>query len=58
MKWILRYLGGTSRVCLCFGSCESMLNGYTDVDMAGDVDSKKSTFGYVSHLVSINLRGG
>jgi len=24
-----------------------MLNGYTDTDMAGDVDSKKSTSGYM-----------
>jgi len=44
MKWILMYLKGTSRVCLCFGSGKPLLNGYTDADMVGDVDSRKSTF--------------
>jgi len=38
VKWILRYLKGTSRVCLCFGSGKPVLNSYTDADMAGDVD--------------------
>ena len=42
VKWILRYLRGTSKVCLCFGNCEPMLDRYTDSDMAGDVDSMKS----------------
>ena len=47
MKWILRYLRGTSKVCLCFGSGEPMLDGYTDSDMASDVDSKKSISGFL-----------
>ena len=47
MKWILRYLKGTSRVCLCFGSGKPVLNGYTDANMAGDVDSRKFTSGYM-----------
>ncbi|KAG8645907.1 hypothetical protein MANES_10G105950v8, partial [Manihot esculenta] len=47
VKWILRYLRGTSKLCLCFGSSEPVLVGYTDVDMAGDVDSRKSTSGYL-----------
>ena len=47
MKWILRYLRGTSRVCLCFGSGEPILEGYTDSDMVGDVDSRKSTSGFL-----------
>ena len=42
VKWILRYLRGTSKVCLCFCSGESMLDGYTDSNMAGDVNSMKS----------------
>ena len=42
VKWILRHLRGTSKVYLCFGSGEPMLDGYIDSDMAGDVDSKKS----------------
>ena len=32
---------GTSRVCLEFGDNQTMLDGYTDVDMFGDIDSKK-----------------
>ena len=30
VKWILRYLKGTSRVCLCFGYGNPMLDGYID----------------------------
>jgi len=51
VKWILRYLRGTSRLCLCFGSDEPVLEGYTDADMAGDTDSKKSTSGFLMTFV-------
>ncbi|KAK4414728.1 Retrovirus-related Pol polyprotein from transposon TNT 1-94 [Sesamum alatum] len=37
-----RTIEGTSRVCLCFGNGKPVLAGYTDADMAGDVDSIKS----------------
>jgi len=47
MKWILMYLKGTSRVCLCLGSGKLVLNGYTNAYMAGDVDSRKSTSCYM-----------
>ncbi|KAI4334907.1 hypothetical protein L6164_013609 [Bauhinia variegata] len=47
VKWILRYLKGTSRFCLCFGAGKPVLDGYTDADMVGDVDSRKSTSGYM-----------
>ena len=47
MKWILRYLRGTSSVCLCFGSGEPMLGGYTYSDMVGDVDSRKFILGFL-----------
>ena len=47
VKWILRYLRGTSKVCLKFGENQTILDGYTDADMAGDVDSRKSTSGYL-----------
>lgn len=43
VKWILRYLRGTSRLCLCFGSGQPVLDGYSDADMARDYDSRKST---------------
>ncbi|CAL9003905.1 unnamed protein product [Prunus brigantina] len=47
VKWILRYLRGTSKMSLCFGGGKPELIGYTDADMAGDLDSKKSTSGYL-----------
>ena len=47
VKWILRYLRGTANVCLCFGSGKSMLEGFVDADMAGDIDTRKSTSGYL-----------
>lgn len=36
-----------SQLCLCFGSQKPVLVGYTDADMAGDVDKRKSTSGYL-----------
>ena len=47
MKWILRYLRGSSDECLCFGASDPILKGYTDADMAGDLDNRKSTTGYL-----------
>ena len=47
VKWILRYMRGTSKMCLCFGSVEPMLDGYIDSNMAGDVDSRKSISGFM-----------
>ena len=41
------YLKGTSKVCLKFGVEKSVLEGFTDSDMSGDVDSRRSTLGYV-----------
>nr|AAV88069.1 hypothetical retrotransposon [Ipomoea batatas] len=47
VKWILRYLRGTSSLSLCFGTGKPILTGYTDSDMAGDIDTRKSTSGYL-----------
>jgi hypothetical protein len=47
VKWILRYLRGTSTHALCFGGSNIVLQGYVDSDMAGDKDSRRSTTGYV-----------
>jgi len=47
VKWILRYLCGTTSLRLCFGGDKPTLVGYTDSDMAGDIDSRKSTSGYL-----------
>ena len=48
MKWILRYLRGTTKRRLCFGNGDPVLEVYTDADIAGDVDSRKSTSGYIT----------
>ena len=47
VKWILRYLRNTSKTCLCFGTDKLVLVGCTDANMVGDIDSRKSTFGYL-----------
>ena len=47
VKWIFRYLRGSSKLCLRFGGSEPVLEGYTDADMAGDIDHKRSTSGYL-----------
>nr|KYP77046.1 Retrovirus-related Pol polyprotein from transposon TNT 1-94 [Cajanus cajan] len=47
VKWILRYLRGTSGLKLYFGGDKPTLVGYSDSDMAGDIDSRKSTSGYL-----------
>ena len=38
----MRYLRGTSKLKLTFGSGKPVLIGYTDSNMAGDVDNRKS----------------
>jgi hypothetical protein len=47
VKWILRYLRGTTTHALCFGGSDTFLQGYVDLDMAGDKDNRRSTTGYV-----------
>ena len=51
MKCIFKYLRGTSKACLSFGGSEPYLEGYTDFDMAGDLDCRKSTSGYLFTFV-------
>jgi hypothetical protein len=47
-KWILRYLKGIINHYICFGDKNnSVLEAYTDTDWTGDIDSRKSTFGYL-----------
>ena len=47
VKGIMRYLNGTQKVCICFGSKGSNVEGYTDADYVGDMDKRRSTLGYV-----------
>ena len=47
VKWLLRYLIGTSGMALCYGRNEVVLEGFVDADFGGCQDSSKSTSGYV-----------
>jgi ATP-binding cassette subfamily B (MDR/TAP) protein 1 len=47
VKWILRYLRGTSTLYLCFGNSKSILQGFADVDMVGGLDDRRSTSGFL-----------
>ena len=44
---VVRYLAGTPTAGVTFGGSEAPLVGYCDADYAGDVDSRRSTTGYV-----------
>ena len=55
IKWILRYLKGSSNTCLCFTSASLKLQGYIDVDFAGGIDNRKNTIGFVFTLGSIAI---
>ncbi|RDX69178.1 hypothetical protein CR513_51740, partial [Mucuna pruriens] len=51
VKWILRYLHDTSDLRLFFGGNKPTLVGYSESDMAGDIDSRKSTLGYLIKFI-------
>ena len=53
LKRILKYLKATGDHCLCFsgsGPNPNVLTGFSDADYAGDVDTRRSTTGYVFTL--------
>lgn len=53
LKWILRYLKGSSEVVLWFGKNQKMqeaIEGYVDSDHAGCIDTRKSLTGFVFTL--------
>lgn len=56
----MSYLCGTSSLSLCFGIGKPILCGYTDSDMAGDVDTCNITSGYLvifaGEVVSLQSR--
>ncbi|KAG8489147.1 hypothetical protein CXB51_017180 [Gossypium anomalum] len=47
VQWVLRYLRGTTDVCLQFGRTKDRVIGYVDADFAGDLDRRRSLTGYV-----------
>ena len=50
VKWILRYLKGSSDACFCFTGTNLKLQGYVDAEFAGDINSRKSTIGFFFFL--------
>jgi hypothetical protein len=52
VKHILRYLNGTSHYGLVFSGANSAVKlvGYSDADWGGDLDTRRSTTGYVFQL--------
>ncbi|KAF2294751.1 hypothetical protein GH714_016024 [Hevea brasiliensis] len=52
VKWILRYLKGTTDVGLTFDKAKmsDLIVGYVDLDFAGDLDKKRSLTGYLFTL--------
>ena len=46
IKRILRYIKGTTEYSLCYQGKDLRLKGHTDVDWGGDLDERKSTFGF------------
>ena len=47
VKWIFRYLRGSSKLCLTFGDSKPILEGYVNANWTGDLDGRKSTSGYL-----------
>ena len=45
VKWILRYLRGTTGKALCFKGGDTILTSYVDADLAGNVDIRRSRDG-------------
>lgn len=51
VKGLMRYLRGTLEICICFGTRDACVLGYTDADFAGHPDTRRSTSGYVFTFV-------
>jgi len=50
VKWILIYLKSTSKMHLSFKRSNLTLQGFSDADLGGDLDGRKSTTGYIFTL--------
>ena len=47
VKGVLRYLAGTQQLELVYSAAQAGLEAYADADFAGDLDSRRSTAGFV-----------
>ncbi|OAE18605.1 hypothetical protein AXG93_1923s1620 [Marchantia polymorpha subsp. ruderalis] len=52
VKWIMRYLRGTTDLSLCFGRGKLTVKRYVDADFADDQDMRRNTIGYVYTMSS------
>jgi hypothetical protein len=50
VKWVLRYLRGTSDYCITYDNGCELVCGYIDYDFVGDLDKIRSTSLYVFTL--------
>uniref|UniRef100_A0A151UIC2 Retrovirus-related Pol polyprotein from transposon TNT 1-94 n=1 Tax=Cajanus cajan TaxID=3821 RepID=A0A151UIC2_CAJCA len=50
VKWILTYLKGTLGTCLCFKRNNLTLQGFSYVDLGGDLNGRKNTIAYIFTL--------
>ena len=55
VKWLLRYLRGTSSTSLCFGKGKISLQGFVDANLCGDVKSSKITSAYIYTIVGTTV---
>ena len=47
VKWVFKYLRGSSKLFLNFGDFKPVLEGYVDANWAGDLNGRKSTSRYL-----------
>ena len=47
VKWIMRYLHGTTDLVRCYQGGDPKLRGYSDADQGDDPDESRSTLGCV-----------
>nr|KYP69047.1 Retrovirus-related Pol polyprotein from transposon TNT 1-94 [Cajanus cajan] len=52
VKWLLHYLKATSKIALCFSKNDVILEGYSDADLGGCSDTRKSTPVFIFTVVS------
>ena len=50
MKWIMRYLRGTSYTCSHFTETDLKLERFVDANLDGDIDSKKKYYKFYVHF--------
>ena len=50
VKWVLRYMRGTSDYCITYNSGCELVCGYVDSNFVCDLDKRRSTSGYAFTL--------